>query len=83
MVKDHAFAYDTGAFDHGKMFAYSYNLFGDPKYAPMPNLGMMLDGPQLDVSAAATPAGAKAPAATWSINLPDYTVEDAGWQGYG
>lgn len=46
-MKNFAFAYDTGAFDHGKQLAFSYNLYGDPKFAISPDLAVLTPEPEV------------------------------------
>ncbi len=55
---------DGATYDNGKLWAFEYQLYGDPKF-----------GQLTGAKAAATLATPTVPAATLQVNIPDYVVE--------
>ena len=58
---------DDGSYDNGKLWAFEYQLYGDPKFGAL--IGAL--GPQAGKQA----LGPAAPAATVAVHIPDYLVE--------
>jgi hypothetical protein len=54
---------DDGTYDNGKLWAFEYQLYGDPKYGQL----ISVLGPQTGKPAA--------PATTVAVHIPDYVVE--------
>jgi hypothetical protein len=60
---------DGATYDNGKLWAFEYELFGDPKFGLAPGAAAAAD-----VSGPIAPAPAL-PAATLEVHVPDYEVE--------
>jgi hypothetical protein len=79
-LKRDAFAYD-GTFDHGKLLAFSYNLYGDPKYAPSPNFKG--EEQQIAVQESDLRTGSAGTGMLdLQISLPGFTVDTVEGQDY-
>jgi hypothetical protein len=80
-LKRDAFAYD-GVFDHGKLLAFSYNLYGDPKYAPSPN--NKVSDQQVVFSLNTRIAAVDEAVGTQDlvVSLPDFTIDTREGQGF-
>jgi hypothetical protein len=72
-LKSSAFSYD-GVFDHGKQLAFSYNLYGDPKFAPSPDYLNASTGPVVSLSAPETINQTQA-IQELNVLLPDFNIE--------